>query len=52
MLSGDTLQALAWQEYGDPAAWRLIAEANGIDDPMRLALGRELLLPARDEAGR
>ncbi|MCK1817888.1 LysM peptidoglycan-binding domain-containing protein [Streptomyces sp. XM4011] len=52
VLSGDTLQALAWQEYGDPAAWRLIAEANGIDDPMRLALGRELLLPARDEAGR
>lgn len=50
--AGDTLPHLAWREYGDPAAWRVIAEANGIDDPMRLAQGRELLLPALDELGR
>ncbi|MBB5936597.1 CIS tube protein [Streptomyces zagrosensis] len=50
--TGDTLPDLAWREYGDPAAWRVIAEANGIDDPMRLANGRELLLPAPDELAR
>ncbi|MEU1785525.1 peptidase M23 [Streptomyces sparsogenes] len=50
--AGDTLPLLAWREYGDPAAWRVIAEANGIDDPMRLANGRELLLPALDELER
>lgn len=49
---GDTLPGLAWREYGDPAAWRVIAEANDIDDPMRLADGRELLLPAPDELAR
>jgi hypothetical protein len=47
--SGDTLQGLAWAEYGDPAAWRVIADVNGIDDPLRLAEGRELLLPSVDE---
>uniref|UniRef100_UPI00114CD597 LysM peptidoglycan-binding domain-containing protein n=1 Tax=Streptomyces lushanensis TaxID=1434255 RepID=UPI00114CD597 len=47
--SGDTLQALAWAEYGDAAAWRVIADINGIDDPLRLAEGRELLLPSADE---
>ncbi|GGW22715.1 CIS tube protein [Streptomyces xantholiticus] len=50
-VSGDTLALLAWREYGDPAAWRDIAEANGIDDPMRLAPGTELLLPAAEEIG-
>ncbi|MGW5355674.1 CIS tube protein [Streptomyces sp. NPDC004031] len=50
--SGDTLAVLAWREYGDPAAWRVIAEANGIDDPIRLAHGRELLLPAVEEIDR
>jgi nucleoid-associated protein YgaU len=42
---GDTLQALAWREYGDATKWRAIAEANDIDDPMRLTVGRELLIP-------
>ena len=50
---GDTLQQLAWQEYGDAGAWRPIAAANGLDDPMRLRPGSTLLLPAVDElAGR
>ncbi|GAA1935918.1 LysM peptidoglycan-binding domain-containing protein [Streptomyces sodiiphilus] len=47
--AGDTLPHLAWREYGDPAGWRLIAEVNGIDDPMRLREGQELLLPSREE---
>ncbi|MCP2342443.1 CIS tube protein [Actinomadura rupiterrae] len=49
LVAGDTLASLAWREYGDATAWRVIAEANGIDDPMRLRPGRELLLPAADE---
>jgi hypothetical protein len=50
VISGDTLQSLAWREYGDPTGWRAIAEANEIDDPMRLDAGRELLVPAAGEA--
>ncbi|WUH98494.1 LysM peptidoglycan-binding domain-containing protein [Spirillospora sp. NBC_00431] len=49
LVAGDTLQSLAWREYGDVAEWRVIAEANGIDDPMRLEPGRELLLPAAED---
>jgi len=46
VVAGDTLQSLAWREYGDATAWRAIARANGIDDPMRLPVGTELLIPA------
>jgi phage tail protein X len=49
-VAGDTLASLAWREYGDPTRWRVIAEANGIDDPMRLRPGTELLLPAASES--
>jgi nucleoid-associated protein YgaU len=41
----DTLQSLAADEYGDPAAWRLIAAANGIVNPRRLRPGRVLTIP-------
>src|SRR5579875_2960404 len=46
VVAGDTLQSLAWREYGDATAWRAIAKANGIDDPQRLPVGTELLIPA------
>ena len=49
VVAGDSLQSLAWREYGDSAAWRAIAEANGIDDPTRLANGVELVLPSAEE---
>jgi hypothetical protein len=42
---GDSLPSLAYQAYGDPTAWRTIARANGIDDPMRLRPGRRLKIP-------
>ena len=51
VVAGDSLASLAWQEYGDPGAWRVIAQANGIDNPARLRPGIELLLPAADELG-
>jgi hypothetical protein len=49
LVVGDTLPHLAWREYGDATAWRIIAEANDIDDPMDLTPGVELLIPALDE---
>jgi len=45
VVAGDSLPQLAWREYGDATAWRVIAEANDIDDPMVLEPGRELLVP-------
>jgi nucleoid-associated protein YgaU len=42
---GDTLAWIAGKEYGNPAEWRIIADANGIDDPMSLTPGQELLIP-------
>ncbi|MFE2558099.1 LysM peptidoglycan-binding domain-containing protein [Streptomyces sp. NPDC059352] len=48
-VAGDSLASLAWREYGDATRWRVIAEANGIDDPMRLRPGTELLLPSTTE---
>ncbi|MBW4720271.1 LysM peptidoglycan-binding domain-containing protein [Saccharothrix sp. SC076] len=50
VVAGDSLPQLAWREYGDPNAWRVIAEANGIDDPMVLTPGAELLLPGASGA--
>jgi nucleoid-associated protein YgaU len=43
---GQTLASIAAEEYLDPANWRDIAAANGIDDPLALAPGTTLLLPA------
>jgi Contractile injection system tube protein len=49
LVDGDTLASVAHAEYGDPTLWRVLAEANGVDDPMRLAPGTTLLVPAADE---
>ncbi|MFF9034892.1 LysM peptidoglycan-binding domain-containing protein [Streptomyces sp. NPDC014892] len=51
VVAGDSLQSLAWREYGNASAWRAIAEANDIDDPTRLPTGIELVLPAAEEVG-
>jgi nucleoid-associated protein YgaU len=44
---GETLTHIAAVEYGDPRQWRAIAEANDIDDPLDVAPGTQLLLPAK-----
>jgi LysM repeat protein len=44
--SGDTLPKVAYQAYDDATAWRIIADANGIDDPTVLVPGAVLSLPA------
>jgi nucleoid-associated protein YgaU len=53
VVAGDSLASIAYREYGAPAYWRALAEANGIDDPMRLRPGTRLLVPPAEEvAGR
>ena len=42
----DTLSNIAAASYKDPAQWRPIAEANGIDNPRRLQVGQVLAIPA------
>jgi hypothetical protein len=42
---GDTLSSIAGALYQEPARWREIARANGIDDPRTLEPGRELAIP-------
>ncbi len=51
VVSGDSLPSVAYREYGDPTLWRALAEANEIDDPMRLPVGVTLLVPALEELG-
>jgi Contractile injection system tube protein/LysM domain len=43
---GDTLSAIASALYRDPTLWRVIATANGIDDPLHLRIGARLAIPA------
>jgi len=42
---GDSLPSVAFRAYGDATRWRLIAEANDIDDPLRLRRGVVLSIP-------
>lgn len=49
LVAGDTLHSVAYAKYGRPGLWREIAEANNIDDPMRLQPGTTLLVPALEE---
>src|SRR5215208_6251026 len=42
---GDSLPSIAFAAYGDATLWRTIAEANEIDDPLRLPRGRSLAIP-------
>jgi hypothetical protein len=45
VVAGDTLASIAYREYGDPTAWRRLADANGIDDPLRVRDGTVLRVP-------
>jgi hypothetical protein len=45
VLDGDSLPSMAYEAYGDATRWRVIAEANGIDDPLRLRRGTDLMIP-------
>lgn len=49
MVEGDSLASVAFAEYGDPTMWRPLAAFNGIDDPLRVPPGTQLLLPSAAE---
>lgn len=42
---GETLDRIAAQRLGNPTAWRVIADANGIEDPLDLRPGSLLAIP-------
>jgi hypothetical protein len=42
---GDSLPSIAYRAYGDATRWRTIADANDIDDPLRLRRGTALTVP-------
>lgn len=44
---GDTLSSIAATMYGSPALWRLIADANRLDDPRSLSVGTRLAIPEK-----
>jgi nucleoid-associated protein YgaU len=48
---GQSLASIAAEEYLDAKYWRVIAEANDIDDPLRLQPGSTLVLPVLREKG-
>jgi hypothetical protein len=43
--SGDRIDLIAADEYGDAQQWRPIAEANHLEDPMQLLPGAKLVIP-------
>jgi nucleoid-associated protein YgaU len=48
-VAGDSLASIAFAEYGDPTRWRQLASYNSVDDPMRLPVGTNLMLPTPEE---
>lgn len=47
VVDGDSLASIAYAEYRDATAWRGLAEANGLDDPLSLRPGTLLRVPPR-----
>ena len=43
--AGQRLDQIAHEEYGDARYWRLLAEANNMDDPFQLVDGQLLVIP-------
>ncbi|MFP3896125.1 MAG: peptidoglycan-binding protein [Anaerolineales bacterium] len=48
LCAGDRLDLIAWEEYGDSTKWRLVAERNGILDPLCLPIGKVISIPPLD----
>jgi nucleoid-associated protein YgaU len=42
---GDSLSNMAGDLYHDPKRWRLIAETNGIDNPLKIPVGQAITIP-------
>lgn len=50
VVEGETIQSVAFQQFGRADYWRAIADANGIDDPLRVRAGQALLIPSAADA--
>jgi len=50
--AGETLDRIAASRYGDPSRWRLLADANGVVDPLELEPGTPLVVPDPQGVGR
>jgi nucleoid-associated protein YgaU len=49
LVAGENLQHIAMANYGRPGAWRALAAANGIEDPLALRPGTVIYVPAPTE---
>jgi phage tail-like protein len=49
LVAGESLPHVAMASYGRPGAWRAVARANGIEDPMRVRPGAVIYLPNSEE---
>ena len=49
VMEGESVVGIAQQNYGSPNAWRAVAEANRLDDPLRVKPGKRLSLPSPAE---
>ncbi len=45
VMPGETIDSVAFDEYGDAKCWKLLADHNEIDDPMHLKAGQKLTIP-------
>lgn len=45
VVRGETLCQIAYEQYIDPTQWRLIADANSLDNPRLLTPGEVLVIP-------
>lgn len=49
VIAGESLPHIAMANYGQPGAWRAVAAANGIEDPLRVRPGAIVYLPGAGE---
>lgn len=49
VIAGESLPHIAMANYGQPGAWRAVAAANGIEDPLRVRPGALIYLPGAEE---
>jgi hypothetical protein len=49
LVAGENLQHVAMANYGRPGAWRALAAANGIEDPLAIRPGTVIYVPAATE---
>jgi nucleoid-associated protein YgaU len=49
VVEGETVSSVSYAAYGDPGSWRLIADANELEDPLALAPGTILRIPRGDQ---